>query len=85
MALAAAGRCVAAAAPLPAAIDFPTAGFGGGGTPLPRPATVTVRPAAGDSTALLPAAIDNLTMTVVTGGVPCTEATPGFLCRATSL
>src|SRR5580698_612121 len=47
------------AAPPAEAIDFSTAGYGGGGVPLPAvPARLTVAPTGGDDTRLIQAALD---------------------------
>ena len=61
----AAALAVLLAAPRPAAaapaeaIDFSTAGYGGGGVPLPAvPARLTVAPTGGDDTRLIQAALD---------------------------
>jgi len=44
-------------------IDYSTAGYGGGGVPLPKvPARVTVQPSGGDDTAAIQAAIDTVSV-----------------------
>jgi hypothetical protein len=79
LAILAAGSNALAADPLPA-IDFSTAGYGGGGVPFASPAArFRVKPSGGDDTALLQAAIDNIenstTVQTTSPNVPHTRGT----------
>ena len=68
-----------------AAIDFSTAGYGGGGVPLPAvAAAVSVRPSGGDDTALLQGALDRVAgmrvrgLGISRGGAAAARAVPRF-------